>query len=705
MTHANNFLRPTETYVRHVDPIRDYIDQTSLYLHKMTQQPLEQCQLFVTQQTKLTIKDPVVTYYERQDNGDKFKTECRLSNYISQIVTNQEILAPTGTTYLPEHHKKSLIVDFVDSNVKARSVAKKEAFKAKADNNTALYILKNNEQNNKKMYNNSMSGAFGSSGNPLKNPTGHSTLTSIVRSESSISNASNEKIISGNRHYYNADVILNNCIYIVSSFDKTTFTNMVYKYNLYLPSIQDTINVIKYSSDLYFKDFEAFSKVEEFICILEPIERAAICYIGDLYHVRKFNDSFTRTLLENISRKITDKVIEDPIKYIESSDEQVVNYAHQICMNEVRGIGKDYSKLDHLQVNVLAATVKNIIAIVEEYKDFIGAIFLTDILPSNTAYVDEMIRRTVVLSDTDSTMFSVDEWVNWYFGSIVFTEAAMSLASSIMFIATQCIAHSLAMLSANIGVARDKLFKIAMKPEFCFPVFAQTSVAKHYFTMITVREGNVYNEPELEVKGVHLKSSAAPKEIITLGQAKMKEILFKVANNEKISIVEELKLVADLERKIEESLLTGNIEYYKLSKVKNKEAYSKGEYESPYVSYLLWNAIFESKYGTITPPPYRVIKIPTLSINTTSTSKWLDSIEDRGIAKKIDDWLAFRKRKEIPTLYLPVPYVRAYGIPIEVRQVIDTKAIILELTKINRMVLEVLGYFPKEDWLISEMGY
>jgi len=54
-------------------------------------------------------------------------------------------------------------------------------------------------------------------------------------------------------------------------------------------------------------------------------------------------------------------------------------------------------------------------------------------------------------------------------------------------------------------------------------------------------------------------------------------------------------------------------------------------------------------------------------------------------------------------MYLHVDYVNAFGIPEEIRSIIDTKKIILDLTNINRMILESIGYFPKTNMTINEL--
>lgn len=711
----NSFLKPAEFYQREVNPIRNYIDQTSFYLHKMSGKDLNVCKEVITKslRTKSSVFenliDPEVRYFERNDVGDRNETNIRLSNYISDVNKNEEILVPTFTTYLNTSIKRSIIVDFIDGNVKRRSKAKKEAFVAKAAGNIDLHITKENEQANMKLYNNSLSGAFAAGGNVLNNPTAHNTLTSITRTESSLGNASNEKIIAGNRHYRNADTVLNNLISITSDLDREALNTIVIKYNLYIPTKQDVVDCIKFSSDLYWRDEKAFQKIYNYIDTLDDIERAGFVYIGDMFHIRKYNPALIKVFLTTLAVKINNHLdLRDQdqlIDLIHKFDEQVINFAHLICSSEVKGIGKDYKKLSLADMNTLYYTCCNIQNTIDKYKDFIDAIFLTKHIPSNTAYIPNMIRRTVVLSDTDSTMFSVDEYVKWYFGEIIFNDEAFALASAVMFIATQCIAHTLAIFSANLNVERPKLFNMAMKPEYAFPVFAQTPVAKHYFTCKTVQEGNVFKEMEMEIKGVHLKNSAAPRSIIKPAHAKMKQILLKIMNNEKIALLPELKEVADLERKISTSLLNGEVEYYKQSKIKTPEAYARSALESPYMHHLFWQSVFEPKYGKTEEAPYSVIKIPTIVENITAVKRWIEIIKDRELAERLNNWFIARDKKDFPTIYISTSYIKSFGIPEEIKPIINIDRIILDLTVVNRMILETLGYCPKSEKLIKDHGY
>lgn len=700
----NLFLKPIDFYERAIDPIQQYIQQTAFYLHKAHQKPIDECIVIAKEAIKQG-NNPTVRYFERNDNGDRHPQEIPLSQYIREVVSNKEILVPTFTTYLNTDQERSVLVEFTDGNKARRSAAKKEAFKAKAAGQEEMFIIKNNEQNNMKLYNNSMSGAFATQGSVLYNPTAHNTLTSLTRSETAISNASNEKIIAGNRHYFNPDVTLYNIISIVSDIDHDDINKTLQTYNMHIPSLEETITCIQYSADLYWRDKRAEQRILDFVSTLSSIERAAIVYIGDLHHIRLYNDALIRSFFQQLSLKVIDCTVEEPIKVIESTDEQIINLVHQICSSIMKGKGKDYSLLTEQERQTIACTCLNVESTIRQYKDFINTFFLTKHLPGSVANLPNMMRRTVTVSDTDSTLFSVDMWVKWYFGSIIFSEASDGLAASVMYFATQCMAHGLAIFCSNINVERPKLFDMQMKPEFAFPVLAQTAVAKHYFSAIQVKEGNVFDEIEMEIKGVNLKSSANVLMVRQHGNQLMRSVADTVMNNKPLSIKEIITSLADLERHIKNSLTKGETEFLKHSKIKVAQAYSSEPGRSPYFYHMFWQQVFESKYGAVDEPPYGSIKIPTTIVNVSSMSRWLQSIEDKALAERLASFLAEHKKTKLPTIYLSSLHVQAFGIPVEIQNIMDIKKIVLDLTGIQRMIIDTLGYNLKHKWLASDTGY
>lgn len=704
--HDNYFVHPDESYTRNIDPIENYLIQVAKYIQIKTKKSTEECRAIAKGiiQNNVTgnVRNPVVKYLERSENGDKYSKQVKLYEYITGIIKENEILAPTFTTYLHPSIKVSILSSFIEGNVKQRSISKKLALTAKARGDTELYIAKNNEQGIMKIYNNSLSGAFGSTGTSLINLTGHSTLTSTTRSVSSMGNAINEKLIAGNRHYRNYAVVVNNIVSITTLTDLDELARVIEKFGMKYPTVEETVACVEYSTRLYWVNDIYLSKIRQIIEKLSPAERAAFVYIGDLYHIRKLNDTFVFDFLTSLKEKKIEQT-QNPLEIIQKADEHILSFACQICSEEVKGLGKEYDKMPEITVQYLAGTVLNITKTLQYYQDFIQVFFASKAVPASVAYIPSMIRRAVVVSDTDSTMFSTDDYVQWYYKKIVFSPEALALASSVAFIATQSIANGLRILSANINVARNKLSILSMKPEYTFPVFVQTSVAKHYFASISVQEGNVYSKPSYEIKGVHLKSSAAPPAITKVSKEWMESILRRVENNEKISLKEKIAELKAIEIMIFDSIQSGKIDYFRSGKIKDLTAYAGALGITPYFHHLLWQEVFEPKYGTIEPIPYEVIKIPLNLPNKTACQRWITGITDKELAQRLADSLTKYNKDKLGVLLLNKGYCQSQGIPKEIIEIIDIRRIVLELTKSFRMIIESLGICLKKDMLIIDM--
>lgn len=702
----NRFLLPVEEYRRSINPIKDWVKQTAFYASKMLDRPLDDCINHLQAKLKagqIEYKNPIVLHYERGENGDREKVSTTLAAYIQRTIANNEILAPTFTTYLHPDVKRSVIVDLLDRNVAERKKYKKISQKYESEGNMLLYKYNDRIQDAKKRKNNSVSGGFVAEGSVINNKSAHSTLTSITRSIASLSNASNERIIEGNRHYFTPQIALNNLISICTEADKDAIADAIECFNLKYPSVDDTMQCVTRSTRLYMLDRKAEQMLRAFIEKLDHAERAAIVYTGDFYHLRVFNDAFIRGYIEDFSRRGSIAPIDNPIDAINATDEQVVNYAHQINITMLRGKGKDYAKLTQDEQYILANTCRNIEAAIEKYRPILRAFFLTKNSPCTIATIPNMIRRTVVLSDTDSTMFSCDNWVEWYFGKLVFSDDGYAVAGAVMFMATQSIAHILALFSANMNVEKSRLFTLAMKPEYVFPVFAQTSVAKHYYTAMMVKEGNVYPEPKMEIKGVHMKDSTVPGSIIPNAAKLMKRIISTIMASEEVDLEKTLRETAETEQSIIQSLYKGETTYLKRFKIKEETAYKLSRDESPYLHYTLWEEVFAPKYGKCEAPPYNAVRIPLNIANKSAMATWLGQIGDQEFATRLATWLQRNNKDVLGSIAIPMDHCRSHGVPEELKLVMDTRKIVITLTKSYRNILESLGYYPKHDFLVSEL--
>ena len=705
------FLEPTDTYQRHIDPIGQYAEQVGLYISIKTKRPLEECIKWCQEQLKAGnfkgILNPTIKYFERQSNGDRISTSSALTKYIYDTVSRKEILAPSFTVYMHPDVKASIITKYVDGNTKRRGLEKKAAFKAKADKDMDLFTFKNNAQTNMKLTNNSLSGAFVAMGSFVNNPTAHSTLTSTTRTGTSLANASNERLIAGNRHYYSPDIIINNILSIINNTNyeilKPSTDNFLD--GLRYPTVEQTMDCITYSSDNYWVDYRALARIRDLVESLTPLQRAAFVYTGDLYHIRKYNEAYVKEFITKLCRKVTSSAT-DGLDKIYKIDEQVVIFAHQICSAETKGNGKDYAKMDKLGVlGTLVATSENIVNVIHEYKLFIKGLLITPNLPPSVAYIRDMVRRVVVISDTDSTCFSTGEWVEWLRNEMIFDDESLAICGGITYMATQTFMHSMALFSANINVQKAKLHTLAYKSEWTWTLLVPMNVAKHYFARAVIQEGNVFEEPELELKGVHLKNSNTPKRIVKDSTEKIEAIMDTITSNKKISLNKILKDITDMERFIDVSLRKGELEFYRQVKIKEAAAYSREMEESPFQHHLLWKEVFEPSYGPLEEPPYAVAKIPTILENPTALKAWIDKIEDPAFAERMSTWLVRKNRKALNTFYISSNFLKAYGMPKEIALIIDTKRILLDLCNIYYLVLESLGFYKKTGYTLTELGY
>lgn len=701
----NNFLLPTEAYQRAIDPIGDWIKQTALYASRMLNKPYEECVAHLRNKLKskaLPIKNPTVVCYERGDNGDREKKTLSLASYLRAIRENNEIQAPTLTTYLHPSEKQSVIVEYLDENVAVRKKYKKTSQKYESEGNMPKYRYYNNAQDSAKRANNSVSGGFVSDGSVIQNPSAHSTLTSTTRSISSLSNASNERLIEGNRHYFRPQIVLNNLLSIMSETDHVTISEAIHRYQLCYPSVEQTMECITRSTEMYFRDQKGLTTIKDLVQRMSPVERASVVYTGDLYHLRVFNDAAIRTFIQKLSRRGDATPVEDVYTKLYQVDEQYLNYAHQVCISLMEGRGKDYPKMPIESCYILYNTCQNIVQTVEEYALFIKAFFLTKNSPATIATLPSMIRRSVVLSDTDSTMFATDNWLDWYFGGLRFDDEGYAVGGAIMFMATQAIVHILALFSANMNVERSRLHTLAMKPEYVFPVFAQTPVAKHYYTAMKVKEGNVYKDIKMEIKGVHMKDSSVPTNIIKSATKEMENIIRSVMAGKPLSITDMIRKTIAVEKEILRSVEAGETTYLKRIQIKEASAYKLEGGKSPYQYYILWVDCFQSTYGETPPPPYNAVRIPLNLPNGTALREWLANCENKEFVRQFQQWMQLNNKNLLSTIPLPTSHCESHGVPAELKPILDSRNIVLTLTKSYRNILGSLGFATRSGLLIMD---
>lgn len=692
---VNPFVVADESYKRDIDPIRDYIEQSSWYLVKMRGIGIDEARVWVRERVS-GIRAPIVRYTDRGDNGDQEVKKGSIVAYLYESIRDRELIAPSMTTY--SSRNESMLSGFIGINTAKRSVAKKAMFAAEARGDRQAEAFEGGKQTNYKLSNNAVSGALVSGSNPLCNPSGHSTLTSNCRMTAALANCNNERLLAGNRYYYNRDVVINNIVSICSNTDYERLEQVMSRYGLHYPSSDEVMSTIRYSTDLYWSDSRAIDSIEKVVERLEPIERAAFVYTGDMYHLKVYNEKQVREFLTRLYIAHEGVVADgSAIETIKSNPEDYTLLAHCLKSDAVRGLGKDYKAMSEDTLATLQSAVLSIRQVLDQYRDWIEIFFVTDNVPPVASYYPTSMRRCVLTGDTDSTIFTTMSWVGWLNEGVYHGSRADAISAAITFIASQDIIHILARMSANAGVAKKNLRLIAMKNEYYFPVFVPTLVNKHYYASIAVQEGNVYAKLKRERKGVHLKNSNIPRHLVVAANEIMDSIMDTTLKGDKISLVEILKKVAGIERDMTSGILSGSRSYYRNMVIKTKDSYHASIDQSPYYYWLLWQRVFAPKYGDAGEPPVDTISVSTSIATHTQLMQWLGSIQDRELAERLQSFLAEHNKKNLKTILVPVSTLSVAGMPAELQQVIDARSIVVRLCRIYYLIMQTLGVNMMND--------
>lgn len=716
----NPFVLQKSEYKRDLDVFKHYVGDVVDFLHRMTGRSKEEALAFVKSNLgpngMFPFRDPKIKYLERMDNGDRVLKEGTLYSYIKESLRESDVIAATFTTYMPARKHRSLYAIYINGNIKRRSKAKKEMFKATMARDAAeregrmddyksyatLTTFKNLEQTNAKQKNNSLSGGHTSGSTPMYNKTAHSTLTSTCRCTSGYGNANNEKFLAGNRHYWSPMIVTNNIQSIINHTNYDRLQEVMDKYELHYPTVDDCMNCIVHCTKNYFRNEKAMAGFRRHLEKCSPLERAAFLYTGDLYQIRLHNDAVVRDFITKLSARVEGKhpqaeeVMSDP-------HEDQLNLATQICQDITKGIPPaELNKHPEVFAEV-ASTVNNIEWTTVQYADFIKVFFVSDNVPASLGWLPDSIRHVALTSDTDSTIFTVQDWVEWHTGKIAFDLPSMGLAATMIYLASATITHVLARMSANFGVEEDKIHQIAMKNEYKFDTFTPAQVAKHYYALISCQEGNVYNKYKPEIKGVHLKSSSAPKEIMADAKEMMINLSKTVIGGEQIDLTKILKHVGDTQRKILHAIESGSHDYFKYSRINPAESYKQGEEASNYKQYVMWNEVFGPKYGEVLPPPYTCLKLSVDLDSATKTRAWLDALEDRALAERARTYLERNKRVHFgSSMLIPDQIVLTAGIPADLMKATNSRKIIGDATAVFSILLETLGVYLRDEVMVMD---
>lgn len=699
MTAANPFVWESEQYQRNLNFIDEGVEQYALYLSKMSGDSLEQTRSFVKANMApdgaFPLKNPAVRYLERNKHGDRELKEGNFLQFLDMVEKREGIMPPTMTVYLSPNERVSVLGTYIDGNVAERSRYKKLKFEAGQKGDKASADTYDGLQNSKKILNNSLSGGHCSPSTTLYNKTAHSTLTTGCRITTSYGNANNEKFIAGNRHYWSVSVTIGNILTIVRHADYPALQKAIDMYGIVMPGVEDVMACIQRSSHPYWRNEDAMNRIRMLVSSLTPIERAAFQYTGDLYHFAKLNDAVVRTFIHDLIQ-VTDKPlsVEEADGWLKAASQDMKVFINLLCSDWTADKNiKDIREKTPEHYGIIGSNAKNVVETLEKYRPLIEGVFRPSTLHSSVARLPSVLRRAVIASDTDSTIFTCQYWTTWYAGKLDFSIDSFRVGYAITYLTSQIVVHLLAMMSAQVGMARQHIHRMEMKNEYYFPFFALTSRAKHYFGCKSAQEGNVFKEMKAEIKGVELRSSNAPKYINDRLHQLMGEIRQKVMTDVKLSLHDILDPIYETERSIVDDIKAGGHLYLRTIPMKDGSAYVEGENAPALFHHRLWQTVFAPKYGAAPELPYQGVKVNVNLDNPTKFKNFLLSIPDRSIAERLEKFCLDHHRNKAAVFVFPKPNVEQNGVPTEILPAVESRKLVYSIMSPYYLFLETFGIY------------
>lgn len=685
-------------------PLKGYHDTAIDYLKRKHPLASEaQIKAFVEDLIKKKAQTPIAEVLLHPIPG---KTERKKIPLLKHAIKNlgQNIITPSGSVYMLPTKKESFIKKTLTDKLNDRKVFKKKMLNALAVGDAIEAATYHFLQASTKIFINSAPGAMNSPYNCLYDLPGYNAITSTARQSVKYGYAQTERLIEGNLYLPTYEDVCSYCLNLVRVMPQSA-GSIFQTYGIYSPSAKDVATFFMESLRYY----TSATKIETLISLFSTFsdaERAFVFYAGCLKNLVRFNDEKFRAYFADLFR--TDMPIDpksdpkdalsfngDMLSMITSLNYEVLGY-QPIDPEKPNDPPKRNELYDAIKNNPdgarkITAIGNHVEHCLHQMSPLFILLFRLDADIGRLHAHPNMMRRCVIISDTDSVIFSTQSMVEWYSGGVSFDKPSYEINAFTVFLLSQTLEHTFARLSTGFGMIGDDIDKIVMKNEFLYPIMMRTGIAKHYAGITTVQEGKLLPKPKTDIKGVQFRSSTLSSDTIKAAERFLvDDILLAVMKHGKIKTHDLLMKVGNFEQSVYQSLLEGDRKYLQTIPVKPGDEYDDPD-RTQHFYYELWEKVFVPKFESIV-LPNKCYKIPLRRDGKVLMEKpFLDALKafDRETFERMETYLSELTKNKLS--YLIIPPTMSL-VPEILRPLIDYRAIIYQNTHPFYLALESLGF-------------
>lgn len=618
-------------------------------------------------------KEAKFKVFEKNKYGDRVAVIQPAREFFKKVEDNNWHLSPSLVAYKNTEEEQSVNASGTNVFIAFRKLYKGK--RGEVPNGSEAWKAFNEIQNALKIFNNAQSGGMSSSGTPLFNKSGHTSLTSTCRTVTSTANLINERLITGNRLLLSYDKTLEYFIAQLRYADRDLIQSVIDEYSMTYATLDQVMDMVKRCTRYYWESETNLGAIKLFLEALNPLELTILLCSMDLRGLYVTNKELMKRYFDDwckVPEVPKDAKAEDYFKPA-NSDYEI------LCITK---LGKHCSKLqmNHLNDYHISLEVK--------WDSFIRAFLKSNIPPTGVFDVKEIVRESVLTSDTDSMIYSIDLIIDDYATD---TSSGLMFNGVLTYFVRSIAVDQHARLSTNMNVTKKYRYRLNMKNEYLFGSYVTTSMSKHYYALQLMIEGKLNDHPDLERKGVHLRGVKIAAKVREFTTRLMRKTLDALYGRAQLDAPDLLKEVGDMERSLIADITDGGWMWLTKNSIKEESAYATPD-SSIFFYHEMWEKVFSDKYGSAPVLPYKAYKVNLALSNKTKIKKFFEENRGNAVIDKLEEYISTRDK--LTSAYIPVDMITSMGgIPKEIMGIVDTRLLIQQNLKSVYALLESMGLY------------
>ncbi len=629
-------------------------------------------------------KPSILKYFSLPSVGNVSAKSGDLLDITNEL--NHDILTPYGTTYCPVAERKSLFSGYIEDNQNMRKLVKHDMFLAEARGDKDTAAIKNLSQMNIKININALSGVMLSTV-AFRSAINYNSVTATARFGAMTAYSVIELSMASNYYLYDEDRAINWIIRLLRIFPgEDALQDCISTYGLVIPTVEKVFS--DYAKQvLNYSRFSKNEQLEQLINSLTDMQRSFVYYAVNIKRIFQDNAGFKVLLKDMIDDSLVPLIDGDIPSFLAVPDDIIRTFTVVVCSKEIGKLTLDDVEKSHPELRrKLYSTYIYIEKQFGQLSKLFETLILLPILPSETGIHQNMIRRTVLLSDTDSVLFTNKNWIEWFFGEIVINDESSKINAAMISLASKLLEHSFAYMSSSMNIDNDNTRLIRIKNEFMYDVFLRTAISKHYSAYARYREGFKQDPYKLDLKGKNFKGSDLCKETTKFVKVFIRSIFDKYIESKQINPEELIIRTISFEQRIKRSIDDGEVTFLTQQPIKLKKDYDN-PVSSRYIYYELWQAIFAKKYGDLNlPQKTREVPIMTVALSDSSNLNHIRAM-DHTIYENFKLFLQKHSKRKFDRVLIPTDM----KLPEELRAISNYRKVCASNCYSLKLILESLN--------------